>query len=134
MGAWGPGVFENDTACDFALAVADSGGLPALAQALDRVVSSESDYLEAPDAEEGLAAAEIVARLKGGPGQQTAYTASIDAWIEGLQTAASDELVEKAKRSIVRILTEPSELLELWTTSDNFNGWKHSVEEVSKRL
>jgi hypothetical protein len=134
MGTWGPGVFDNDTACDFALAVANSGGLRALVQALDRVVSSDGDYLEAPDATEGLAAAEIVARLKGSPGQQTGYTASIDAWIKGLKTGVSDELVEKAKRSIVRILTEPSELLELWTASDDFDGWKRSVEEVSKRL
>jgi hypothetical protein len=105
-----------------------------LAQALDRVVSCDGGYLEAPDAEEGLAAAEIVARLKGSPSQQTAYTASIDAWIKGLQTGVSDELVEKAKLSIVRILTEPSELLELWTASDDFDGWKRTVEEVSKRL
>src|SRR5215813_11008629 len=109
MGAWGPGVFENDTACDFASAVADGGGIPALAQALDRVLSSEGDYLEAPDAEEGLAAAEIVARLKGSPGEETADTAAIDAWVKGLQAATPDELVEKAKRSIARILAEPSE-------------------------
>jgi hypothetical protein len=134
MGAWGPGVFENDTACDFASAVADGGGIPALALALDRVLSSEGDYLEAPDAAEGLAAAEIIARLRGSPGKETAYTASIDAWIKGLQTTASDELIEKAKRSIVRILTEPSELLELWAASDDFDGWKCSVEDLSKRL
>ena len=134
MGAWGPGVFENDTACDFASTVADGGGIPALTQALDRVLSVEGDYLEAPDAEEGLAAADIIARLKGSPGQETAYTASIDAWIKGLRTAAPDTLVEKARRSIARVLTQPSELLELWTESENFDDWKRSVEEVSRRL
>ena len=55
MGAWGPEVFENDIACDFASTVAEGGGVPALTQALDRVLSSEGDYPEAPDAEEGLA-------------------------------------------------------------------------------
>jgi hypothetical protein len=134
MGAWGPGVFENDAACDFVSAVADGGGMAALAEALDRVSSSGRNYLEAPDAEEGLAAAEIVARLKGGSGQQTAYSASIDAWIEGLPTGVLDELIGKAKRSITRILSEPSELLELWKESDDFESWKRSVEEISKRL
>jgi hypothetical protein len=134
MGTWGPGVFENDTACDFATAIASGGGVAALAQALDRVVSSGDSYLEAPDAEEGLAAAEIVARLKGSPGQPTAYTASIDAWIRDLQTGVPDELIGKAKKSIARILAEPSELLELWTESDEFDSWKRGVEEVSKRL
>jgi hypothetical protein len=134
MGAWGSGVFENDTACDFASAIADGGGMAALAEALDRVASSGDNYLEAPEAEEGLAAAEIVARLKGSPGQQTAYTASIDAWIEGFQTEIPDALIGMAKRSIARILAEPSELLELWAASDDFDSWKRSVEEVLKRL
>jgi hypothetical protein len=50
MGAWGTGVFENDTACDFASAVADGGGMAALVEALDRVAVSGDNYLEAPDA------------------------------------------------------------------------------------
>src|SRR5450756_344941 len=99
MGAWGPGIFENDTACDFASAVAGGGGVQAVGHALDRVLASEGNYLEAPEAEEGLAAAEIVARLRGSAGQQTAYTASIDAWIIGVQTTPADELVDKARRS-----------------------------------
>jgi hypothetical protein len=134
VGAWGPGVFENDIACDFGVSVAEGGGLPALTQALDRVLSSEGDYLEAPDAEEGLAAAEIVTRLKGSAWKETAYTASINAWIGGAQIPVSDELVEKAKRLIARILSESSELLELWTASDDFEGWKRSTEEMARRL
>jgi Domain of unknown function (DUF4259) len=134
VGAWGSGVFENDTACDFASTVAEGGGMPTFTEALDRILSSESEYLEAPDAEEGLAAAEIVARLLGHPGKETAYTASIDAWVKSAQITASDELIEKAKLSIVRILSEPSELLELWTDSDDFDGWKRSVEDLLARL
>jgi hypothetical protein len=51
-----------------------------------------------------------------------------------LQTGVPDELIGKAKKSIARILAEPSELLELWTESDEFDSWKRGVEEVSKRL
>ena len=131
MGAWGSGVFENDTGCDFATTVAEGGGIPALTQALDRVLSSKDDYLEAPDAEEALAAAEIVARLIGNSGKETAYTASIDSWIKSAQVKASGELVEKAKLSALRVL---SELLELWMDSDDFEGWKRSIEEVLGRL
>jgi hypothetical protein len=134
MGAWGKGTFENDTACDFAANVAEENGLVVLEQALDRVLASETNYLEAPDAEEGLAAADIVARLNGSPGAQTAYTAKIDAWVERSKTTPSEALIEKARRSITRILTEPSELLELWRDSRDFEVWKSSVEEVSRRL
>jgi hypothetical protein len=134
VGAWGSGVFENDTACDFASTVAEGGGIPALTRALDRVLSSEGNYLEAPDAEEGLAAAEIIARLRSHSGEETAYTASIDAWVKSAQIAASDELVEKAKRSIARILSKRCELRELWTDSKDFEDWKRSTEEVLTRL
>ena len=133
MGAWGIGTFENDTACDFAAKVAEEGGLVVLEQALDQVLAS-TNYLEAPDAEEGLAAADIVARLNGSPGDRTAYTAEIDAWVERSKAIPSEALIEKARRSVMRILTEPSELLALWQDSGDFGAWKGSVEEVSRRL
>jgi hypothetical protein len=134
MGAWGKGTFENDTACDFAATVAEGIGFVVLEQALDRVLASETDYLEAPNAEEGLAAADIVARLNGSPGAQTSYTATTDAWVERSESTPSDALIEKARRSIKRILTQPSELLELWQDTADFEVWKRSVEEVSLRL
>lgn len=133
MGAWGIGTFENDTACDFVDKVAEEGGLVILEQALDRVIASTT-YLEAPDAAEGLAAADIVARLNGSPGDRTAYTAEIDAWVGRSKTMPSEALIDKARRSVARILTEPSELLELWQESRNYEAWKSSVEEVLRRL
>jgi Domain of unknown function (DUF4259) len=133
MGTWGPGVFENDAASDFASDVINGGGVPALARAIDRVLALKSNYLEAPDSQEGLAAAEVIARLSGNPGQQAGDTASIDAWVRG-QAKVPDELIKKAKRSVTRILTEPSELLELWMDSDEFDDWKRSMEELAQRL
>jgi hypothetical protein len=134
MGAWGCGTFENDTACDFADTVAGENGLVVLEQALDRVLATGTNYLEAPDAEEGLAAADIVARLNGTASAQTSYTATIDAWVERSKLTPSKALIEKAQCSITRILTEPSELFELWQQSPDFEAWRRSVEEISKRL
>jgi hypothetical protein len=105
-----------------------------LEQALDRVLKSETNYLEAPDAEEGLAAADIIARMKGSTGAQTSYTALIDAWVERSKSTPSEDMIEKARRSIIRILAEHSELLELWQDSTEFEIWKRNVEEVARRL
>ncbi len=98
------------------------------------MLTAETNYLEAPDAEEGLAAADIVARLNGSPGAQTSYTATIDSWVERSKSTPSKALIEKARRSITRILTEPSELFELWQDSADFEVWKRNVEEISLRL
>jgi spore cortex formation protein SpoVR/YcgB (stage V sporulation) len=134
LGAWGTGVFDNDTACDFAFTVREGGGIDILTEVIDRVSSIGNDYVETRDAEECLAAADIIARLRGSPGEQTAYTAEIDSWIANSKVTISDELVEKAKRSVARILVEPSELLELWGESREFDDWKRRVEEVIRRL
>jgi hypothetical protein len=134
MGAWGTGIFENDTACDFAAAVADGGGIPSIEYALNRILWCGVEYLEASAAAEGLAAAEIVARSNGNPGEKTPYTARIDQWIEGTQPSVGPELIEKAKQATIRVLSEPSELLELWMPSHDFDRWKQSVEAVWNRL
>jgi hypothetical protein len=135
MGAWGSGVFENDTACDFAAAVSDGGNVALVEQALDRVLACGSNYLEAPDAEECLAAAEIIARLRGSSrGDETPYTASVDAWIRNSRASISAELIERAKRAIMRVLSPPSELVELWKDSGDFDSWRRSVEGLLGRF
>jgi hypothetical protein len=134
MGAWGVGIFENDDACDFAAAVAESHDLSLLEATLDRVIDTGEEYLEAPQASEALAAADIIARLKKVPRERTSYTASIDKWIDRANLSPSDQLVDKARRAIARVLTEPSELLELWQESDEFESWRSSVGEVASHL
>ena len=134
MGTWGIGVFENDTACDFAGDVAEGGDVASLETALDHVLAIGGGYLEASDAAEALAAADIVARLSGNSGEQTAYTASIDEWVESQKSPPPQQLREKARRCVTRILTEPSDMLELWQDTDEFDAWKRSVEAVLARL
>lgn len=134
MGAWGTGTFDNDTACDFAAEVADSRDLTKIVSALDRVLASGSSYLEAPDAEEALAAADIVARLRGKFGPQTAYTEDIDKWVRNCKLVVSDDLANKARQAVSRILTPPSELFELWADSDETASWKSAVDDVLSRL
>jgi hypothetical protein len=54
---------------------------------LDRALESGTSYLEAPDAEETLAAADIVARLRGNFGIPNAYTEDIDRWAKNSKFA-----------------------------------------------
>ncbi|MBV9567542.1 MAG: DUF4259 domain-containing protein [Hyphomicrobiales bacterium] len=45
----------------------------------------------------------------------------------------SEELVEKARRAVARLLTE-SEWFHLWRESKHFEEWKRGVEDLSRRL
>jgi hypothetical protein len=130
MGRWGYQIFDNDFACDFVLNVVGDGGIVAIEEALDRLLSSGDRDLETWEADEGLAAADIVARLLGSFGQRDAYTATIDAWVKGSPATASPAMVEKAQQAIRRILAEYNK----YEDSEEFDEWKREVNALMERL
>lgn len=132
MGAWGAGVFENDGACDFAVEVTKRKDLSKLDRALD-VVLREENYLEAPAATEGLAAADIVARLRDHFGQTGVHTKEIDGWAKKMKIVPDDQMTAKARQVVDRVGRQPSELLELWSEEDA-SEWLVSLEELKQRL
>ena len=64
MGTWGFDTFDNDTAGDWAFGLEDAADLSYVGDTFERVLASEDEYLDVDDACEGLAACEVVARLK----------------------------------------------------------------------
>src|SRR5262244_1427890 len=134
MGAWGTGIFDNDTACDWAYDLKEASDLSLIERALDNVLNVGAEYLDATEAEEALAAAEAVARLKGNWGIRYGYTETMDRWVETTRLTPPQALIEKAIRAIERLLYGPSELLELWGETEDFTAWEESVKDLSKRL
>ena len=133
MGTWAPDPFGNDAACDWKYTVEESTGLEIIEETLDRVLSAGSDYLEAPDADEGIAAADTVARLRGHFYERNSYTESLDAWIARQTIEVPQEMVERAIQVVDRVLIEPSELLELWQESGS-DEWEAQMEALKERL
>lgn len=134
MGAWGVGPFDNDDASDFADSVAEKNDLAVIEAAFDKVLGATSEYLEAPIASEAIAGAEILALLLDRPSADTEYPEEIDEWTAASKHMPSDALIAKARNALDRILAPPSELLELWSESDDLATWKTSVEDVKRRL
>ncbi len=64
MGAWGTGSFDNDDAADLLTEVTGDGDLSLVREVFDNVPTS-TEYVEAPDASQAIAAAEIVAAALG---------------------------------------------------------------------
>jgi hypothetical protein len=133
MGAWGTGIFDNDTACDWAYELEGQRDLGVIERALDAVLDGD----DAPDAdigEEALAAAEALARLQGHWGVRNSYTERMDAWVEAAALTPPPALVRRAHAAIDRILAADSELAELWGESDDADAWKAAVAELRARL
>jgi len=132
MGAWGTVAFDNDTAGDFCQTVTDGGGLAVIEDAFDHVLDAEEDDLEAPTAEEAIAAAAIVARVKDGV--PLAGEEEIEAWIAQARPVATPDLIAKAQASLQRIMMAPSELLDLWQDAEEFPDFQAGVEALLRRL
>jgi hypothetical protein len=134
MGAWATTPFGNDSACDWAWGLSECDDLSLIEDTLDNVLEIGSEYLEAPDAEEAIAAIEILARLKGNWGERNTYTEEADAWVEKVNLKPNQALVEKSRQVIERILASDSELPELWKESDDFAAWKSSIDDLKARV
>jgi hypothetical protein len=134
MGAWSHESFGNDDACDWASQLKGPKDLALVEATLDKVLASEGEYLEALEASEAIAAAEAVARLQGHFGTRDSYSKSLDGWVERIGLKPERALAEKARRALDRIVSERSELLELWQDSEEGSEWLVSVAELKTRI
>jgi hypothetical protein len=131
MGSWANDPFGNDTACDWKYGLDDVDDLSLIEETIQRVLEIGQEYLEAPTAEEAIAAADTIARLRGKFYARNAYTESVDEWVERHRLTPPPELISAATSALDRILREPSELLELWEEDD---GWKEQMAALKERL
>jgi uncharacterized protein DUF4259 len=134
LGAWSTESFGNDTACDWGYELEDASDLTLVRNALRKVTDTGDAYLEAAAAEEAIAAAEVLARLKGNFGQRDAYTETVDKWVAAHNQQPSPELVTLVDQALERIMRSPSELLELWQESEEFETWKGAVLDLKDRV
>ena len=89
------------------------------------------DYLEAPESNAALAAAEVVAALLGKPSASLPDDAK--ECIGKLNLKPSEKLVAAARKAVKRVKTD-SELKELWDESDDAVQWQTTVEDLAARL
>ncbi|MFD9420611.1 DUF4259 domain-containing protein [Streptomyces goshikiensis] len=127
MGTWDVGPFDNDTAADFGgdLDEAAAGEREGIVRsALTRVVDTAA-YLEAPESEVA-AAALVAAQCPGGEPADPFY---------GPEEPLPDltGLRDLALQALDRIMTEPSELMDLWVESDG-GPWRANIRRLQNVL
>ena len=131
MGAWDATSFGNDHANDWAYDLEKSNDLSYIDAALQTILDAGDDYIEAPDAEEGIAAAEVVAWLRGRPAPVNAYTEKIAEWVAAHPNLPLAAVTQKALTVIDRIQRQPSELPELW---EDDADWAAAMTDLRNRL
>lgn len=130
MGAWGFGAFDNDDAGDWLEELEESEDTTFIADTLDRVVSFEDD-LEATDASRAVAAAEIVAALRGRPPAD--FDEMAKDWVKANRSLNVADLVQPALAALQRVRTA-SELKDLWDESKEAAQWYAALDDIAGRL
>ncbi|MCB2410780.1 DUF4259 domain-containing protein [Hymenobacter lucidus] len=130
MGTWGYYNFDNDAAADFAEDFRDNHSEAVLYEAL-ATAAEEEGSLEADEASEALAAAEIVAAILGKPARE--FPADLIPVIVKLDAAESEDLRELATEAVEAILKK-SALQELWAGKDDYQNWQQLQHELLERL
>ncbi len=130
MGAWGLKSFDNDDAMDW-VAEFDEAGAEVIKTTLDAALN-DNEKLEAPEACEALAAAEIVAAAKTGDQSNLAEHAATALAKHASEVATPENLV-LAKDAVGRVKSK-SELRDLWQDTDEFDAWITDVEALEARL
>jgi Domain of unknown function (DUF4259) len=131
MGAWDATSFGNDTADDWAYGLEECDDLSYIDATLQKILDSGSDYIEGPDAEKAIAAAEVLAWLLGRPTRVNAYTEKVATWIAAHPIQPPPVIIQKALSAIERIHGESSELPELWEGEPE---WTTSMTDLRTRL
>lgn len=129
MAAWGSGNFDNDDAQAWlgqvaALSVDD------LKLLFSRAADNDG-YLEAPESGVAIAAAEVVAALKGTPAE--AVPREISDWVNKENAGSLPDLTSLALRAVQRVRTN-SELKDLWLEAEGLNEWSAALRDLEKRL
>ncbi len=132
-GGWDVGPFDNDDALDWVWELTESDDLSAVDYALDAVSESPA-YIEAPTASMAIAAAEVLAALKGNA--RDGLPDEVAGWVESHDLDVNEELAGKARRAVKLIMDdETSELAQLWADSPELaNAWRSDLEGLLDRL
>jgi hypothetical protein len=138
MGASSIQPFDNDSAADWVadLCEHESDGMDFIQETLLATVDHGEEYLEAPQAEEAVAAATVVALLTQHPvgsGLDPELHEELMEWLQVHGSHPTPQLLSLAIAGLNRVVTAPSELMELWADEGD-TSWRASVEETLARL
>ena len=129
-GTWGVGHFDNDQSLDTSSNWAESGTVDSIRETLTSAISAK--YLESPDAEDALVAAEVVAASLGKPNKE--LPADLAAWIQRQPSDQLRTLAPQALAAVERVRSpDGSELYELWA-DQGADEWLDQVDDLASRL
>ena len=133
MGAWGTGIFDDDTAMDFLNELTDSKDpLKLMKSALEDARATK--YLEYDGGQSALVASAITDAILNGT-RHAVDLDELDTLVAKHKAADVLPLKSLAGAAVRQVLSEGSELRELWADNvDDYPKWRENLESLARRL
>ena len=133
MGAWNYGVFDDDTAYDVLDDLKESSDIiKDMEKYFDDVI--EADYVEYEEGYYALVSAAVLDSVVN----DTQYRCDDEdyfEWIKSLKKIDLTSLQSKAIKAIDVIISDKSELKELWEENEElYSSWREDKRSIQKRL
>ena len=132
MGAWGMGVFDDDTSCEVIEEAMDEGS--PISELVEKAISSsECEYIEYTECHEIIVAAAMVNSLIN----KVSYDGidDLDKWLSKQNIEIVAPFKGKLAAALSCVLGESSELNELWAENeDDYLAWKGNLEAIISGL
>lgn len=132
MGAWGMGVFDDDTSCEIIEDAMEDGST--VAQLIEQALSSsENEYIEYTECHEIIVAAAMANALIN----KVEYDGidDLDKWLAKQDAESVIPFQAKLVSALSLVLGEASELNELWSENeDDYPAWKGNIESIASGL
>lgn len=133
MGAWGTGLFEDDTACDLLYQVMETEVRTFILSVIEIEVDHD-DWLGDRDASQYIVAGAILDTLIHG----NSYECRIKGFTEWLANQSSDSVLEfmpAVIRGLKYTLSKKSELNLMWQENEQeYPVWKSNIETIITSL
>ena len=134
MGAWGPGIFDDDTAYDFVGILQDSED-PVQDFKTFFETAVETDYLEYDDAHAVTVSAAYMDMILNNTVYQSEDEESLQAFRDTHKNLAVASLKPLAVKALQKVVSERSELNELWSENEElYPDWKKNIKDLAARL
>ena len=134
MGAWGPGIFDDDAAYDFVEIIQDTDD-PIEIFKTSFETALEADYLEYDDAHAVTVSAAYMDAILNGTTYKSESEEGINSFREAKKDLPVQPLKPMAVSALEKVIGANSELNELWSQNEElYPSWQQNIRDLINRL
>ncbi|HVF97656.1 MAG TPA: DUF4259 domain-containing protein [Flavisolibacter sp.] len=134
MGAWGPGIFDDDAAYDFIEIIQDADEPTEVFQTSFET-ALQAEYLEYDDAHAVTVSAAYIDAVLNGTSYESEDDEAITSFAKANKKLPLAPLKAAAVQALQKVIAENSELNELWKENEElYPQWKQNINALIERL